>query len=105
MCLKNGNTTSCGCYQKYIIRKRLINLTGKVYGKLTVTEVAGHQCKQTTWKCKCECGNESIVAGNNLKSGKIKSCGCQQGGIVHGLWGKPGYKKYLLTDPVKKLRH
>ena len=28
------------------------------------------------WLCKCNCGNEKIVIGNNLSSGKSKSCGC-----------------------------
>ena len=28
------------------------------------------------WRCRCECGNESVVAENNLKNGTTKSCGC-----------------------------
>lgn len=28
------------------------------------------------WKCVCSCGNETIVAGSDLRSGHTKSCGC-----------------------------
>jgi len=28
------------------------------------------------WLCKCDCGNEKIICGSNLTSGKTKSCGC-----------------------------
>lgn len=30
----------------------------------------------TYCKCRCECGNTTIVCASNLKSGKTKSCGC-----------------------------
>lgn len=28
------------------------------------------------WKCKCDCGNTTFVAGNHLTSGHTSSCGC-----------------------------
>ena len=28
--------------------------------------------------CKCECGKETVQISANLKSGRIKSCGCQR---------------------------
>ena len=28
------------------------------------------------WMCKCDCGNQKAIASSDLKSGKIKSCGC-----------------------------
>ena len=28
------------------------------------------------WKCKCDCGQETIVQGTCLRSGNTKSCGC-----------------------------
>ena len=28
------------------------------------------------WLCKCECGNEKILRGTELRTGKINSCGC-----------------------------
>src|ERR1019366_842963 len=28
------------------------------------------------WFCKCECGKDTIIVGNNLKTGTVNSCGC-----------------------------
>jgi hypothetical protein len=34
------------------------------------------------WLCKCDCGSDKIVKviGADLKSGKVKSCGCHRAG-------------------------
>lgn len=58
---------------------RYINLTGQVFGRLTVLEQAG-RTKQgaVKWKCLCECGTQVIVSRNNLRSGTSQSCGCLQ---------------------------
>lgn len=83
--LRNGHTKSCGCYnlEKTAERgkNRLIDLTGQKFGKLTVLRREGNHVqpggqRKTTWLCKCECGNEYIVTGDALKSGRTKSCGC-----------------------------
>ena len=55
--------------------KRL-ELTGKIYGRLTVIRFAYVKNKATYWICRCECGNDVIVKGANLNSGNSKSCGC-----------------------------
>jgi hypothetical protein len=51
--------------------------TGDTYGRLTVVRHAGrdHRNKHL-WLCKCRCGNEKVVVGDNLSSGRSKSCGC-----------------------------
>ncbi len=57
--------------------KRL-DLTGKVFGKLTVLDFSHAENGYTYWNCKCECGNEKIIRGIYLtdKRRPIKSCGC-----------------------------
>lgn len=57
---------------------KLIDLTGKRYGKLTVLELVGkkNNSKEYYWKCKCDCGNICEVQGVSLRSGNTKSCGC-----------------------------
>ncbi len=55
---------------------RLIDLTGQRFGKLTVIKRAENKNNRTMWLCVCECGNESIVWADDLKHGKIVSCGC-----------------------------
>lgn len=40
------------------------DLTGLKFGKLTVIEQAGHdKYNKILWKCKCDCGNETITHG------------------------------------------
>jgi hypothetical protein len=58
-----------------------IDLTGKRFGLLTVIERAGIKYRQTIWRCKCDCGNETLSSSNSLRDGKAKSCGCSR--LVH----------------------
>lgn len=56
---------------------KLIDLTGKVFGQLLVLErvkLPGEH--ESNWKCRCTCGNETIVVAGNLKKGTSQSCGC-----------------------------
>lgn len=56
---------------------RLIDLSGKVFGRLTVIREDGRDKHgQKLWLCKCECGNETHVRTGNLRSGGTSSCGC-----------------------------
>lgn len=54
------------------------DMTGQVFGRLTVTGYAGSDSKgQAMWYCDCECGTKGvIVKGPNLRRGLTKSCGC-----------------------------
>lgn len=57
--------------------KRVIDITGKKFGLLTVVELdhskTGHK---TYWICRCDCGNVKSVRSDSLKDGSIRSCGC-----------------------------
>lgn len=56
---------------------RLVDLTGKKFGRLTVVSRAENsKSGKSRWLCVCECGNECIVHGDSLKNGNTKSCGC-----------------------------
>lgn len=46
------------------------------------------------WNCICECGKIESVNGNNLRSGKSKSCGCLSIEIAKGNFGTGGVKKH-----------
>lgn len=54
---------------------KLIDEQGHKYGHLTVIELAKDKNGRTAWKCKCDCGNEKMVRGSDLRKGKITSCG------------------------------
>lgn len=55
---------------------RTIDLTGKVFGRLTVLEQAGTKHREILWLCKCSCGNTHTVVSSTLRNGVAKSCGC-----------------------------
>ena len=56
---------------------KLKDLTGMVFGRLTVVKHYGVNEKGVhTWLCSCECGNEAVVRGDALRHGSTKSCGC-----------------------------
>lgn len=54
------------------------DLTGQRFGRLTVLHRAENARNLLRWCCRCDCGKETIVLGNNLKNGDTTSCGCQK---------------------------
>ena len=59
---------------------KLIDLTGRRFGKLTVIGIANKKKngkdRHRRWLCKCDCGNDVVVATDKLNRGDTKSCGC-----------------------------
>lgn len=109
--LRSGNAISCkSCGSK---RKRIPNPTGgknlkneigNRYGKLVVVSYAGTRANGrggSVWKCKCDCGNETIVWSGSLRRGSTKSCGCLRSETVRatrstqkGLSGTKEYRSW-----------
>lgn len=88
VCGKNKSFTSRalenhrGTGDKCLHKSMVLDMTGKVFGRLTVLEMEikvrakGHQCMK--WICKCECGNIKSIYGHHLRNGASTSCGCYQ---------------------------
>lgn len=74
--LCSGSTESCGCKSRELQRAKRIDLTGQRFGNLTVLAQAENIGHCAAWHCKCDCGAETVVTANNLRSGNTKSCGC-----------------------------
>lgn len=61
---------------------KLIDLTGRRFGRLLVLQREGsYVCEggihsTPTWRCRCDCGRETVVLGLALRSGRTRSCGC-----------------------------
>jgi len=55
---------------------RLQDLAGKTFNELTVIKRVANRGNQTMWECLCSCGNTKNVPAFDIKSGKIKDCGC-----------------------------
>ena len=83
-------------------------MIGQKFNRLTVIkEEEKIKYKTSTVKrflCKCDCGNEKIIIGNHIRSGKIKSCGCYNIEVarermidystIHGNWKHPLWSTY-----------
>ena len=56
-----------------------IDLTGQKFNRLTVIErIANSDSGRIRWRCKCDCGGETITQSYCLRSGHTRSCGCLQ---------------------------
>ena len=77
-----------------------IDLTGQRFGRLMVVRYAGRSPgKKNLWLCKCDCGNEKVVAVDKLHSGNTKCCGCLQREVhrkCRMTHGKSDTKLYLV---------
>jgi len=86
------------------------DLYGQKFGRLTVLELHHTEQKYDShgkkdglkyfYLCKCDCGNEKIIARNDLRFGNVNSCGCLkselsiQRATTHGLGKHRLYKIY-----------
>lgn len=78
-----------------------LNLIEQRYGKLTVLceySKRSEKGNHIQWVCQCDCGNEVIVPGAYLRSGKKTSCGCLRwsgdGNRRHGMTGTRQYQAW-----------
>ena len=57
--------------------RRLIDLTGQRFGRLTVVSRAENdRHRNSRWICVCDCGKKKEIHGMSLRRGKTLSCGC-----------------------------
>lgn len=67
-------THSCGCLSK----KHFKDFTGKTINNMQFLRAVGrNKYKCWMWEIRCFCGREFVTEGNDITSGKIKSCGCK----------------------------
>lgn len=79
---------------------KLIDLTGKVFGRLTVLGKSNGRLFCGTgaeWICRCECGIEKVLPGVRLREGWTRSCGCwgPGGKVTHNLSHTKEYRVWL----------
>lgn len=53
-----------------------IDITGKRFGKLTAVKFSYTEKNKYYWDFKCDCGGETTLRTDYVKSGRVKSCGC-----------------------------
>ncbi|MEJ6485499.1 hypothetical protein N0Y54_30060 [Nostoc punctiforme UO1] len=78
---------------------RPIDLAGHRYGKLLVKRRHRQNSKsgKARWICVCECGRETIVASNNLRSQQVCSCGI----CVRGKHNQSKSRTYKIWSSMK----
>lgn len=66
-------------FLKQIKSSKIKNLTGTIFGRLTVLNYSGHSDKygRAVWHCQCSCGTLINVDSKSLLSGNTTSCGCK----------------------------
>lgn len=52
------------------------DITGQVFGRLTVLGFMGRKSGDQRWICQCSCGTLKDFIGYSLRGGNSKSCGC-----------------------------
>ena len=63
------------------------------FNSLTVLEVwRDKDKKETMCKCLCDCGNTHTTYFHKVKSGTVKTCGCNRGNRKHNLHGTRIYR-------------
>lgn len=72
--LKSGNVKSCGCTRILKIKSRIKDLSGEIFGRLTVISKSEREGRY--WDCLCECGQTTTTLYSSLICGRTKSCGC-----------------------------
>ena len=58
---------------------KLVDKTGKKYGRLTVIKRGPNKGRNVRWYCKCDCGNPDLIliySSNLREDGHTTSCGC-----------------------------
>ncbi len=55
---------------------KFLDLTGKQFSRLNVVSQIKNGPIRSYWECLCTCGESTQVRGNNLTTGKVRSCGC-----------------------------
>lgn len=117
-----GGTRSCGCLARDRVREanaqrkgvptgrtghkngKFIDLTGKIFGRLTVVGYAG----KSKWNCRCECGKSAVVGSAQLTRADVRSCGClareprRRANLLGRTFGQLTVMSYAFTKgPIK----
>lgn len=57
---------------------KLADLTGQTFGRMTALTRKASIDGNARWECRCACGTIKTVYAQDLKKGKVVSCGCHK---------------------------
>ena len=74
-----------------------LDLRRMQFGRLVVVEEVGRsKSRKVLWRCRCACGNETVVSSGELRSGNTTSCGCFHRECVSKIFTKHGLRRHPL---------
>jgi len=76
-----------------------INELGRKYARLEVIARADNVDKKAAWVCLCDCGNETIALGTQLRTGSKQSCGCYHKEVVSETGKRNAGRTYARGKP------
>lgn len=76
-----------------------IELTGKVFGRLTVVGISHRTPKSLYWKCVCSCGNVRANESKALRKSVVLSCGCYHKELMTKHGDNPNYSSKTKRAP------
>lgn len=77
--VKFGNVRSCGCMAaEHIANLRKEDITDQPFGRLKAIRPTDKRTEtgSVIWELQCKCGNIIYKTVNELKTGRVLSCGC-----------------------------
>ena len=88
----NGKCEKC---EARIVPSRRLDVMGKRFGKLVAVEEMPRERGMRKWRLECDCGGEVISLQKAFCSGgTMRSCGCDNRQINHGLSKRREYRAW-----------
>ena len=83
-------------------KRNVKNLSGQVFGRLTVISLTkGGTKKSVVWECECSCGRKRKVLSTHLLNGSVESCGYCHRGRMKDLRGQT-FGRLRAISPTKE---
>lgn len=80
--------------------------SGQKVGRLTTVKVVGRaKDGQYLWRCRCSCGQLTIVVAGNLSTGHTRSCGClarEATGNRRRIHGAAGTREFWIWVAIRQ---
>ena len=93
-------------YEIITLTPKAKDITGEIFGRLTVIAPVGRYAKNRSiiWRCNCSCGNTKDIMAQSITRGATLSCGCLNSERVSQRATKHGEIKHSLYKTWVSMR-
>jgi hypothetical protein len=82
-----------------------IDISGQRFGRLTVLRLEGRSDRrESLWRCRCDCGGETVAESRSLRRGHTSSCGCLKRDVASAQMTTHGRSKTLCYRSWQMMR-